>query len=510
MYMEGIKPTIRLNKIGRDGKGTDYSVSKWDTGVFRFMAALCCIYPSIIGLDAGNGFIIRNMIAFLSVKEYVIYQSRRRNSNSLGLTSATINGSNSPGVSVWRKVTGDERVLRDYQDEALAELKENDQHGHIIWIDVGMGKTLIVMSYLKYLLDKGNLPPYVVYTLPTSAIDSIVKEMTMFGFPYLKIDMRVKPESGTSKILQPGLVNLVPHDHMRMHGLDEQMRTIASNMFFICDEFHLCLSSKTIRTSLALEISKLSYRFIAMSGTILNDAVEDLMVWLEQVVPYPVTSKNYFAAVGSLIAKSVGTGILVERVDYDIPMPPNFKIQYDQYVPEKLGGTAVRININEACKICYEVLTPEMVSGAINVLNAGRMPFIVAKDIAHQEAIQQQLVNQGVKPNTIHLITRDTPITLTPSDTGPIKVVITTIKHSAGYTVTKMNVMITSVYFSNESTREQLEGRINRIGQNVSPLYIATYHTGLLSYIYNHYKRVRNISSALKGFAKEVGDVELN
>jgi hypothetical protein len=58
--------------------------------------------------------------------------------------------------------------------------------------------------------------------------------------------------------------------------------------------------------------------------------------------------------------------------------------------------------------------------------------------------------------------------------------------------------MITSVYFSNEATREQLEGRINRIGQT-NAITILTYHTGVLSYILEHYKKSRNMSQALKG-----------
>ena len=105
--------------------------------------------------------------------------------------------------------------------------------------------------------------------------------------------------------------------------------------------------------------------------------------------------------------------------------------------------------------------------------------------------------------NNIHMITRDTPITLTPNDNSNIDVIITTKKQSAGYTITKSNRLITSVYFTSEATREQLEGRINRIGQ-IKDIDIIIYHCGLLSYIYEKYKKVRNMSECLKGFAKEI------
>jgi hypothetical protein len=83
--------------------------------------------------------------------------------------------------------------------------------------------------------------------------------------------------------------------------------------------------------------------------------------------------------------------------------------------------------------------------------------------------------------------------------------VITTPTHSEGYTLTKFRIMIQLVYFTNQATREQLEGRINRIGQSSDTIYIFTLHTGILSNVYERYEGVRSLSDALKGFAKEEG-----
>ena len=114
-------------------------------------------------------------------------------------------------------------------------------------------------------------------------------------------------------------------------------------------------------------------------------------------------------------------------------------------------------------------------------------------------------MSKGIQDSQIFLFGKDSQITLTPEYNGPIKIVITTIRHSAGYTLTKFRIMITSVYFTNQATREQLEGRINRIGQ-ISPMVrIITIHTGILSYVHERYEKVRNMAEALKGFAKDVG-----
>ena len=52
--------------------------------------------------------------------------------------------------------------------------------------------------------------------------------------------------------------------------MDEQLRKKSSKMLFIVDEFHKTLG-KSQRTSLSLEISKLSNKFVWLSGTIINN-----------------------------------------------------------------------------------------------------------------------------------------------------------------------------------------------------------------------------------------------
>ena len=64
--------------------------------------------------------------------------------------------------------------------------------------------------------------------------------------------------------------------------------------------------------------------------------------------------------------------------------------------------------------------------------------------------------------------------------------------------------MITSVYPSNNATREQLEGRINRLSQNNKCIEYLTVHTGILTYIYQKHKDAKNISLILNELADEI------
>ncbi len=64
--------------------------------------------------------------------------------------------------------------------------------------------------------------------------------------------------------------------------------------------------------------------------------------------------------------------------------------------------------------------------------------------------------------------------------------------------------MITSVYFTNQAKRDQMEGRINRISQKSEFIDIYTVHVGLLSIIQERYKDAANLNQALKKLADEV------
>ena len=83
-------------------------------------------------------------------------------------------------------------------------------------------------------------------------------------------------------------------------------------------------------------------------------------------------------------------------------------------------------------------------------------------------------------------------------------VVITTVRNSEGYTLTACSVMITGVYPCNNATREQLEGRINRIGQRMEKIYYRVAHCGILTHILNNHNDARNLSSVLSSLADEI------
>jgi hypothetical protein len=482
-YLEGNKSDITLFKISRDGSGQDYAVVPEDISVNVLLCYLCCLYPAAL-MKTSSGFKVKCGPLMWSLREKLQLSLNRVLTNSVP----------------WAIPVPDGRKLWEHQRSILESMKQkhlNNRKGHEIWASVGSGKTLCLLLYIDYLIRKGDMPQYCVYTLPPSAMKSIVRELEMMKIPYQIMDMRA---NSVNQTILPAMVNLVHHDHMRQGGLDIQMKNLASEMFFIVDEFHKTMN-KTIRTSIALEIVRLSAEFVAMTGTLIKDDNPlDLIQWLAQVVQFEVTEHNYFTALSALISKKVLTNIVVERVLIDAPLID--EKHYYTLVPKSLGGTSDTLHFREALSECYKSITVRMIQEAMTYLRLGEKLFMVAKDANHQIELQQLLQQQGVQ--NIFLITSNTSIVLTPADNSPIMVVITTMRQVEGYTLTDRRIAIYCVCLSNQCARDQCDGRLNRIGQPSPAIRIITVHAGILSYIMRNYETARNLAEAIRGFAEDI------
>lgn len=485
-YITASRTKISLHKIGRDGKGVDYAVSPEDTGVNYVLATLSVLYPGALEATS-SGYKVKNGPLFWIVRDKI--------KQFIGQIKVQQN--------VWAPIVPDTRQLYEHQREAVEDMimkVMNGGRGHEIWIPVGLGKTLIFMRFIMELIQQQRMPMYCVYTLPAAAVNSIESEFNTYNIPYQVIDMRV---NGVNQTIKPGIVNLVWHNHLRLNGFDDQLRALSPNLLFVTDEFHHMLG-ESIQASIALEISSLSVDFIAMSGTIMrNEDPTALIQWLAMIVEFEVTVKNYWVAVGALISKKVQTNVAVERAEIEAPLL-NSEAYY-AVVPAGLGGTAPHLNFQRAVELSREAMYPEVIRQAVFYVQQGEPIFLVARNAANQQQMADDLVRAGVQ--RVHLITKDTPITLLPGDPRGIQAVITTPSHSSGYSLSGIRVMISEIIFSNQTTRDQLEGRINRISQ-VSPIvrYI-TVQSGIFSYIQKRYNNTRTLSEALKGFAQ---DVKLN
>jgi hypothetical protein len=492
MFLTSARSTISLFKISRDGSGQDYAVSSLDTEVFHLLSALTVLYPGALSKMNTRQFRVRYGPFIWKLRQQLSQLAHERQQHSLY------------GSAEWGNIHDQsQRVLWPHQKTGWQKMADGER-GHLLWIPVGMGKTLIVMRYLQHLIDENSVPKYVIYTLPPSAIENTVREVQAFGFRYHLMDLRVNA-TAQQHSLQPFAINLVKHDHLRLNG--DLFREAAGDSLFVVDEFHLTLN-KTLRTSMALELAKTSHDFIGLSGTIIqSENVDDLIEWLQQIVDFEVTTDNFWVAVSAMISNRVETGVKVVHYSHEIQMPREEKEQYLALVGASLGGhnpKPSRSDFREAVTLCHQVCMREMVNACIQYYNSGLSIFLVADTIAEQQEMQRLLFSVGMPQEEIVLLGKDRSIAITSQSDSAVRVAITTIRHSTGYTFTKAQVMITSVHFSNQATREQLEGRINRIGQTAAEVYIITVHTGVLTHVLQKYDDARSLSVALKQLAKEI------
>lgn len=508
-HLSGYKSTIEMNKISRNGGGSELAVTYTDTAAFQFLLKLSMIYPLAIRKVAKRStrFEIPLSPLLWQLRDYI---------------ASIVIGNTSYDNSRWgiiNDVSG--RTPWAHQIESLNEMKirnASGKKGHFIWIPVGLGKTWIVLSYLKYLYDNNRLPNYIIYSLPDSAIKSIIQEIKLFGFqvellyPIQKkiTDSDLLPYVNNSCDPKPFHISLIEHDHMRR--CPEGLTKIAGDSLIIIDEVHLALND-TQRTSIALELSHLALDFVALTGTpVIDTKLHKLIHWLEQIVEFEVTTDNFWVAANSMIAKKVNTGVIVNRIEIEAPFTPEEQLRYQALVSPAHGGTNLSTKVQdyqEAARISYTAITRQLIIETVNELNVGNRVFLVAKDMKHQQELNTALLRAGLRSNDIFLIERGKSIFLSDDSvasgaTPDYRVVITPINKSTGYTVTRMNVMISGVYPSNNAVREQVEGRINRISQKNKNINFKIVHAGILTYTMLHHKDAKNLSDVLKTLADDI------
>jgi superfamily II DNA or RNA helicase len=495
-YLSGFDAEIYPNRIGREGGGIVKSVAVEDVGAFQFLLQLSKIYPGALTPKSGSncGFRVESIILLDHVKNFVQEHVRK--------DKEKVETDGKKKMITWKNIKDiKSRKLWDHQKQIIKELKDVKRNrGAFVWLRVGMGKTLMVMKYIQHLIKMKKLPSYIIYTLPDSSLTSIVHEVELFGLPTNIITTK-------NRKLMKFHVNLITSDHT-LRICEKILVKDADESLFIVDEVHKAMND-TQRTTVALNVVSLSKDFIVMTGTpVIDSKTYKLISWLKMIVPYEVNDKNYLVAANSMMTRNVETGIKVLREKVEAQFSVKKQEQYNRLVPQALGGYNTNSNFDtmkKATLLCYDTCDDEMIKQTFVNLKHGVM--LVAKDIKHQKRLYDKLINKRMKKSDIYMLESGKSIVLTDEtvkNTGiDYKVVIVPIKRAEGYTLTRLSVQITSVYPSNQATRTQIEGRINRIGQKSEQVKYIVVHCGVLTNIMNNHADAKSLELALMKMAKK-------
>ncbi len=159
---------LKFPTISRDGGSTNSTIVKEDLKAFDIINRIAVENSFILRAKDGavGTFDVYHRPLLLDFQELLM------GNGSQSCKSLPIELKDSSG-----------RIPYKHQEDALEELIEEKRRrkNHCIYIEVGMGKTYIVCSYLAYLSQRGELSKNVVYTLPKSAMKSVSSEFEAWG-----------------------------------------------------------------------------------------------------------------------------------------------------------------------------------------------------------------------------------------------------------------------------------------------------------------------------------------
>jgi hypothetical protein len=230
----------------------------------------------------------------------------------------------------------------------------------------------------------------------------------------------------------------------------------------------------------------------------------------------------------------------------------NYLDEYKKYVTSNFGGTAKTVNYDKAKEVCYKVIYGQMLKRTeekveeyrdkerhlkhqielyeqmqqnnnndlelleelqklqYERLTADKPVFLVAADKTMQQQFKTDLLSRHPSWKILLIETGGKVINLTlekkieqqelnkkDNDWIDYDVVITTMSIVTGYNLSISNFMITGVYPSNQANREQLIGRIDRLGQSENEVFVEIYHAGILSFTNMKYQNARALENSL-------------
>src|SRR5436305_11432672 len=214
-YIHNFDSVIEINKISRDGGAANYSVSLQDIPCYRFLLTVSQIFPVALRAHSPGKFTVLLAPMMWTISDII---KKMRDKNTIH-----ISWKEKCKIDIYDRA--DRKPWR-HQIETIEEMKRNFHNGLngiFLYLFVGMGKTMIVMMYCMYLETIKKLSKYIIYTLPKSAIESIVYEIQSFGFPinYIIPLKNIKDKSipknitvNQKVILLPYHINLIKYDHM--------------------------------------------------------------------------------------------------------------------------------------------------------------------------------------------------------------------------------------------------------------------------------------------------------
>lgn len=510
-YLRHHRPFFMLNQLARDGgtKMGSETVHPLDRQVFQVLLVLSEMVPyALVPSKQPFRFKVPHTMLLQSVRsvlEGVVQEQDTETYQWTGLHDS------------WTLVPFQRRIV-----DQLKASHDRGKSNFFLNCKVGTGKTLMALQFIRESLRVSRI----YWITPFTAFGGVIREMVEQGFrvnvcfptlnesggandpswdEFRSISPLVRVQSLRDLHPEPGTITLVRH--LGLHKMKALVAKV-SNAVVVCDEVHKMMRTSQ-KSSMAKTLCRNSKYLLCLTGTPILEVgyAKDLIPWLEPMCDFYVNLKNIVVGFNSMHSYRADLGIVETEETVEVPMRGDVLLAHNAFLEKG--------DLYSAYKLCHRAVTGEMVAQTKTWLHEG--VFLVARDRAHQQELARAVssipgarvivfgsnfddIGTATARMTLHLTDNSDRATGTVDPVeAACNVVVVRMSQSEGYTVTKLGVRVTSVYFSNQATREQIQGRLIRISQRRKAVRCVEVVAGVLRNVKKKYDSAALQSACVPG-----------
>ena len=388
------------------------------------------------------------------------------------------------------------RGLPLYQHQMFAlrslayRITDGGHRAHFLWMDMGSGKTITALCFgalLQLLRTRDPDVMHCVFVTSPSAINAVRADMVALNLAVVQLDSK---RASPLPRLDDFNVVLVTSDCVKNARVLTHVMNFASHALVIVDEVHMCAGVGTKRNSAMRLLADLAGQVLFMTATPLRSLREkkNLCAMLQHVANFPVLNdSDFIVASGAMIHPLLCDRIPREFIEMSAETEAN-RATLMGHLPARLGGNSMNEHLSAAAlqlalRDSYEACDEFVIRLALDEIRAGNRPFVVCRTSAHRDVMLQRFINAGIGSNRIWCPAVNTIQSVVCGERHIYQVGLMPLANCTGYSATYFNVLVRSVFPSNESNREQMNGRLARTGQRSFPVRLITVHCGITSFI---------------------------
>lgn len=456
--------TVSVPVPGMDGglaPGALKAPAPQDPQVYRLMAILSRLVPGAMRACKLPQFKIPSSVIFHHLREWV---------RSVYVDAIAASGNLWPQDPHRHLGCPDNSTkLYPFQSNSVAKMQRAPPDAsHFLFASTGSGKTPMAAEHMR--LNAIRLGPSVhsvLWVAPKKLVDSTVKLLSEWGYPVHRVVCKKRKRQDAYDFeVKPGMYNVVDVDYL--HKVVDDLLPLAPRLLVVVDEVDQCYGA-TKRTASAFRLANNAMSVLAMTATAIRKDSDPLAEWLNLTEPFPVNSSNYLVSMAKAVNLELDLGITKIKEEKVIPMQPEVR-QWcfgnprdwrgmESVIREATDPVLIDVTVEE-CHRATTVHHPK--SEDTSIVPSGAL--LVAWNQDHVEKLVEMLKARGVQAGGFDQ--RDDP---------SLEVLVVVCRNARGYnSAIRFGCMVTGVYPGNAADRQQMQGRLSRIGQQRRELRFVT------------------------------------